>query len=96
MIEKNLKYFFCSYFIFCVFISSEASFASSNSQSVSSDTLSVQKVEEATEFEHNLPNPVMVVPFALLLLMIATGPLFYKHFWEHHYPKVAIALAVFQ
>lgn len=24
--------------------------------------------------------------------MIATGPLFYHHFWERHYPKVAIAL----
>jgi Na+/H+ antiporter NhaD/arsenite permease-like protein len=24
--------------------------------------------------------------------MIATGPLFYKHFWEHHYPKIALFL----
>jgi len=29
----------------------------------------------------------------LLLIMIATGPLFYEHFWHHHYPKVAIFLA---
>lgn len=34
-----------------------------------------------------------VIPFVLLLLMIATGPLFYEHFWHHHYPKIAIALA---
>jgi len=34
-----------------------------------------------------------VIPFALLLIMIATGPLFYEHFWHHHYPKVAIFLA---
>ena len=33
------------------------------------------------------------LPFILLLAAIATGPLFYKHFWEHHYPKVAIAFA---
>ena len=41
---------------------------------------------------HVLPNPLMVIPFVVLLLMIATGPLFYHHFWEHHYPKVAILL----
>ncbi|HET54279.1 MAG TPA: citrate transporter [Ignavibacteria bacterium] len=34
----------------------------------------------------------IVLPFVVLLLMIATGPLFYHHFWERHYPKVAIAL----
>lgn len=34
----------------------------------------------------------MVFPFVVLLLMIATGPLFYHHFWEKHYPKVAIVL----
>jgi len=34
----------------------------------------------------------IVLPFVVLLFMIATGPLFYHHFWERHYPKVAIAL----
>lgn len=33
-----------------------------------------------------------MLPFATLLGMIATGPLFFHHWWEHHYPKVAIAL----
>lgn len=42
--------------------------------------------------EHKLPSPVMVLPFAVLLLMIATGPLFYKRFWEHNYPKVSLFL----
>ncbi len=41
-----------------------------------------------------LPSPLMILPFVLLLLMIATGPLFYKHFWENHYPKVSIILAL--
>lgn len=42
---------------------------------------------------HGPPPPVwLVIPFVALLLMIATGPLFYPHFWHHHYPKVAIAL----
>ena len=35
-----------------------------------------------------------VIPFVLLLLMIATGPLFYEHFWHKHYPKVAVLLAL--
>lgn len=41
---------------------------------------------------HHLPPLWLVLPFALLLLMIATGPLFYHRFWEHHYPKVAVGL----
>lgn len=36
----------------------------------------------------------MVAPFALLLLCIALMPLFAAHFWEHHYPKVAIGLGL--
>jgi Na+/H+ antiporter NhaD/arsenite permease-like protein len=55
---------------------------------------------EITQSEHssghnifeNPPSPYMVIPFIVLLLMIATGPLFYRHFWEHNYPKVSIAL----
>ena len=35
-----------------------------------------------------------VVPFVLLLLMIATGPLFYEHFWHKNYPVIAIVLAI--
>ncbi|MCF8215375.1 MAG: sodium:proton antiporter [Chlorobium sp.] len=42
---------------------------------------------------NHLPPVWLVVPFVLLLLMIATGPLFYHRFWEHHYPKVAVGLA---
>ena len=44
--------------------------------------------------ESHLPPVWLVIPFVALLLMIATGPLFYAHFWHHHYPKVAIALGV--
>ncbi len=47
---------------------------------------------EVTE-EHHSPAMWSVIPFALLLIMIATGPLFYEHFWHQQYPKVAIALA---
>lgn len=33
-----------------------------------------------------------VIPFILLLGMIATGPLFYEHFWHKNYPKIAVIL----
>lgn len=49
-------------------------------------------VESETIGGHELPSTYMVIPFVILLLMIATGPLFYHHFWEHHYPKVAMFL----
>jgi len=39
-----------------------------------------------------LPPVWLVAPFIILLMMIATGPLFYPHLWEHHYPKFAITL----
>lgn len=46
--------------------------------------------------EHGVHPPVwLVLPFAILLLMIATGPLFYPHHWHHHYPKYAVALGLF-
>lgn len=44
--------------------------------------------------EHSLPEVYMVAPFVILLLMIATGPLFYHHFWEKHYPKISILLGL--
>ncbi|GAB4129015.1 MAG: sodium:proton antiporter [Ignavibacteriales bacterium] len=44
--------------------------------------------------EHILPSPFMILPFIILLAMIATGPLFYKHFWEKNYPGVSFALGL--
>lgn len=52
----------------------------------------------ATDHNHAptpLPSSWMALPFAVLLLMIATGPLLYEHFWHRHYPKVALILAAF-
>jgi Na+/H+ antiporter NhaD/arsenite permease-like protein len=39
-----------------------------------------------------LPSIYMIIPFILLLLLIATGPLFFHIFWERHYPKITIGL----
>ncbi|WP_258102817.1 sodium:proton antiporter [Marinoscillum sp. MHG1-6] len=49
--------------------------------------------EEHGEAHGHGPATWSVFPFALLLIMIATGPLFYEHFWHKHYPKVAMILA---
>jgi Na+/H+ antiporter NhaD/arsenite permease-like protein len=50
--------------------------------------------EDAAVHHSATAAPWSVIPFVLLLVMIATGPLFYEHFWHKHYPKVAIGLAV--
>jgi Na+/H+ antiporter NhaD/arsenite permease-like protein len=46
---------------------------------------------------HELPGAAMslwwALPFAGLLLSIATGPLLFAHIWEHHYGKIAAAWA---
>ncbi len=79
---------------FCIiFLLAENVFGGNNDIAVE-DTVATVTLSEETGEEHELPRLFMVIPFVTLLLMIATGPLFYPHFWEHHYPKVAIALAV--
>lgn len=44
--------------------------------------------------EHHHAPTWAVIPFVILLLMIATGPLFYEHFWHKNYPIIAVVLAV--
>lgn len=50
---------------------------------------------EMKEGDHHAETPAewSIIPFVLLLLMIATGPLFYEHFWHANYPKIAVGLA---
>ncbi len=38
--------------------------------------------------------PVMIVPFVVLLLAIAVAPFINRHWWEKHYPSVAIGLGL--
>lgn len=58
----------------------------------------LQEGEEQYSFEseegHNEAPLWTVIPFVALLLMIATGPLFYENFWHKNYPSIAVALAV--
>jgi Na+/H+ antiporter NhaD/arsenite permease-like protein len=43
---------------------------------------------------HELPPLWLVIPFIGLLAMIATGPLFYAHFWHHNYKYIAPGLGL--
>lgn len=40
------------------------------------------------------PSPWMVIPFIVLLVMIATGPVFFEHFWHHNYKYIAPGLGL--
>jgi Na+/H+ antiporter NhaD/arsenite permease-like protein len=65
-------------------------------QDHSTDEHSPSAGEELAEEveEHTSAAGWTVIPFVLLLLMIATGPLFYEHFWHKNYPIIAVLLAV--
>lgn len=81
--------------LICLFLSVFFTFDTHfNLFSMTEYSISVSSVQSS--YEHNIfenpPSPYMVIPFFVLLLMISTGPLLYKHFWEHHYPKVSILL----
>jgi len=67
-----------------------------NSEIFAAGTLTpdTNAVQTEHSVQHILPATIMILPFIVLLLMIATGPLFYRHFWEKHYPKVAIILGL--
>jgi len=56
-----------------------------------SHELEIAETGEGTEHAA-IPPMWLVAPFIVLLIMIATGPLFYPHLWEHQYPKIAIGL----
>jgi Na+/H+ antiporter NhaD/arsenite permease-like protein len=57
------------------------------------DTSHQVAAADADQIDDHVPPAWLVIPFIVLLLMIATGPLFYEHFWHHNYPKIAIGLA---
>ena len=89
--KNKLKIIIPVFLFFAIFLCvSQNIFPHEIANKTVADTLSVETNHAA--LEHELPQTFMVVPFIILLLMIATGPLFYKHFWEHHYPKVSVVL----
>ena len=38
---------------------------------------------------------ILIIPFILLLLLIALAPLFFPEWWSRHYPKVSFSLGAF-
>ena len=70
------------------------------------ETMAVSSFAPELESAHTAPLPKsaadeapappvwLVIPFVLLLIMIATGPLFYAHHWHHHYPKYAVGIGL--
>ena len=81
--------------------STEASYISTellqdheNDHAPQDDHASSDADHSETEGEHHgAPPGWTVIPFVLLLVIIATGPLFYEHFWHKNYPIVAVSLA---
>ena len=61
-------------------------------EQVADDPQDAHAEEGEPESDHPEAAPWSVIPFVLLLGMIATGPLFYEHFWHKNYPKIAVLL----
>ncbi len=80
-------------FALIILFSSSLVLAQENSANIQEGT-QVEQMQNEGEITHQLPDPLMVLPFIVLLLMIATGPLFYEHFWEKHYPKISILIGL--
>lgn len=75
--------------------SAEVDAATLNETSLLADAASEagsQASVESADEEHSPPGWA-VIPFVTLLLLIASGPLFFEHFWHKNYPKIAVALA---
>ena len=67
--------------------------ASKAPEAVTPESMPVLPVAAAADGA--LPPTWLVIPFMLLLIMIATGPLFYAHHWHHHYPKYSVVFGIF-
>lgn len=67
-------------------------------QTQATDTEQVEEHDSHAEDDGHhaaaIPPLWLVAPFLVLLLMIATGPLFYVHHWHHHYPKYSVGLGL--
>jgi Na+/H+ antiporter NhaD/arsenite permease-like protein len=88
--NKNSFILFTLLILFSCFICDNV--LASNYDITVEDTVTDFMYSEPIIEEHELPQLFMVIPFVTLLLMIATGPIMYPHFWEHHYPKVAVGI----
>jgi len=87
-----MKYFFSLLIALCALFPGNAVARESNTQ----DSVSVSNTtnENALTTDGEIPAAWSLLPFVLLLLMTATGPLFYPRFWHKNYKLLAVALGV--
>ncbi|MCC9137265.1 sodium:proton antiporter [Pontibacter silvestris] len=43
---------------------------------------------------HHTAPSFLIIPFLILIGMIASGPVLFGHFWEHNYKKIAVSLGL--
>jgi hypothetical protein len=91
--------------VLCLFSISFGAYSDNNAFNSNTESLRIEQENDhaAAEGEHDAegldseehisPPGWSIIPFALLLVMIATGPLFYENFWHKNYPIVAVSLA---
>jgi len=89
MVNKNVRLLIMLVFILILYLGESQAI----DQSVIDTSFAENSLSSQSD-EHPLPETFMVIPFVALLLMIATGPLFYHHFWEKHYSKISIILGL--
>jgi len=93
------NFLFLSLFAFLIFFDPINGYAiddldAVNSTAETEEILAAPTASGNGEGEHHAPPLWTVIPFVVLLLMIATGPLFYEHFWHKNYPIISVILAV--
>ena len=86
--------FFLPFFLFCFCIFPLDATAEVLNPAGGMAVLDLAAGADGGEEVHRHAPGWMVIPFAALLLMIATGPLFYEHFWHKNYPIISVLLAV--
>ena len=93
---KKLLLLVLLFFVVASFSGNKVFAQEANHAGVAKQTQVVENQAEVThgEEEEKLPSGWMVIPFIVLLGMIATGPLFYQHFWEKYYPLIAVSLGI--
>lgn len=81
---------------FYLFVSTGENYAFDLPESGIESTIEVSESDAETIANHENHEAASwsVIPFVLLLSLIAIGPLLFEHFWHKNYPKIAIALAL--
>jgi len=96
MNPQFFKYLLISIFTISLFFANNTQVQAENTKFSSEQQIQTQhKSAEIVSHGKDSKEPAIwsIIPFALLLLMIATGPLFYAHFWHKRYPIIAVVLA---